>query len=163
MSMIPVPPNVPSGQSGKELLARLAASHALAGLGVDDYQPELDASALVDLTPADLDIAPIYRVTGTTSAPNSGGSGPTWWQQAVTDWGRTGQQILLNQNQPRGTYTQTGPGGTIRYVQPEGNASNIPFAAGAFNVQAGIGSGSMMPILLLGAGLVAVMLVMNRR
>ena len=84
------------------------------------------------------------------------------WGQMIADqissWGKTGQQILLGENIPRGVYTQTGPGGTTTYVQPAGTSQNI-FGAGAGTATASSGMGL---VLVGGAALLLVFLLARK-
>ena len=192
---ITVPPNVPGGQAGKKLLARMKASHALAGLdgverlyrltrksrrGMGDTCVDPESGESINCPGSSVDLSnymgqfgwpasgspPIISATPPNTTP-AAPSTSTWdrmWQNLIAGWSSTGQQILKQQNLPTGVYMQTGPNGTVYYTQPAGNPQNI-LSAAAGNLTAGVGSGSMTPIMLAGLGLLAVFVVMqmNRR
>lgn len=87
--------------------------------------------------------------------PGSGG----WWdllQRQIASWSKTGQQILLSREIPRGVYTRTGPGGTITYVQPAGQQPSI--FTGGEAAASGFGPGFGMVLLAGGVFLVVLMM-----
>jgi hypothetical protein len=192
---ITVPPNVPGGETGQKMLARMRRNNSLAALpGLDGVERlyrltrrkgqrrlqglGFDTTGTYTDTPAEtVDLSSYYNQFGfpssgvptssppivAASTPNTTPATSSWdklWQSLIGGWSTTGQQILKQQNLPTGVYMQTGPNGTVYYTQPAGNQSNI-LAAGAGNITAGVGSGSMTPILLGGLGLLAVFVVMQ--
>jgi hypothetical protein len=128
----------------------------VAGLGQDK-----DASGSWDIpAPTPGTVSP----AATAPTPDSGGG---------FDWGalnktlqagiNTAGNLLKLELTPRGTYTQTGPQGTITYVQPAGQQANVPFVAGqqTATYQVGTGGVTSSTVLWGGLGIIGLILVMS--
>jgi hypothetical protein len=86
------------------------------------------------------------------SGPGIGELGFDWGtfiSDQVSGWSKAGQNILTSQNQTKGIYTQTGPQGTITYVQPAGTSQNI-FGASSTGITGTATTSSGMGIVLIG-------------
>lgn len=96
----------------------------------------------------------------TAPAPSGGG----FWDSIASlaqSWSKTGQTILVNQNIPRGVLTQTGPGGTSTYVQPEGSTVTLPVGWASQQATANASPGFGM-VMIAGVGVVVLMMMMRR-
>jgi hypothetical protein len=84
------------------------------------------------------------------------GSWTDWFQSITQGWSQTGQQILLNQNQPLSV--ETGPGGTRIYQTGPGTPGAV-LPSQPSTPERVIGSGiSGLSLLLLG-GVVLILLL----
>jgi hypothetical protein len=75
---------------------------------------------------------------------------------------KTGETVITQQNLAKGVYTQTGPNGTITYVQPANNSSNIFGASSTGITGTASASGSMGLVLMAGAGLLLVFMLAKK-
>ena len=100
--------------------------------------------------------------SGEVAQENASGGG--FWDilaQQITGWSKTGQDILRSGSLPRGVYQQTGPTGTITYVQPAESQQDIFGATGGtVTAQAGAGVGL---IVIGGAALLLVFMLAKKR
>lgn len=94
-----------------------------------------------------------------SGGPSNGGFWDTI-SNLVNTWSTTGQKILTAQNLPRGVYTQTGPGGTVTYVQPSGSNVTLPVGAGTLQASANTGFGM---VLIAGAAVLVLFMLMRRK
>lgn len=97
-----------------------------------------------------------------TPAASTGFNWDSWVASLIGGAAKTTEGILTAQNQTKGVYTQTGPNGTITYVQPSGNAANIFGASSTGITGSATGSSSMGLILVGGAALLLVFLVARK-
>lgn len=139
---------------------RLRDSGVSAGMGEFDAQGNWIAPSWDELavTQASIDVpSPVGYELPT---PSGGGGAqavatqPSWWEKLLGIGVSTASQVALNKNQAK-IYT-TGPGGTVAY-QPNYPTSMYGTAA--------VGAGAMTAttMLLIGGGLLALVLVMNKR
>ena len=104
-------------------------------------------------------------LTGMRAHFASKGMGQVWWQDLIKSGVETAQKFVLRP-QP-GTLVQQTPQGTITYRQPEGMQPSLPILPSPMGSQStaiqtpeGFSTGMA---LALGAGLIAVVLVMRRK
>ena len=91
------------------------------------------------------------------AATTPGFNWDSWVANLIGGAAKTTENILTAQNQTKGVYTQTGPGGTVTYVQPAGNQGNIFSSTGITGTATG--SSGMGMILIAGAGLFLVFML----
>ncbi len=119
-----------------------------AGLGADDFG---------GTTGSDWDYNPGTVVNTSGNAVNTSGIN---WNALINQGFNLTKQII--QTQP-GVYTQQGPNGTIQYVQPLGQTSNLPIVAGGTlpTILGGSGPVSTTGLIAIAAAGLVLVLVMS--
>lgn len=92
-------------------------------------------------------------------AASTGFNWDSWVASLVGGAAKTAETVITAKNQTKGVYTQTSPTGTVTYVQPEGNTSNIFGASSTGITGTATTSSSMGMILIGGAALLLVFML----
>jgi hypothetical protein len=82
----------------------------------------------------------------------------SWWQKLISGAATTAENILTAKNQTTGVYTKNADG-SVTYVQPAGNTSNVFSASSTGVTGSATGTSSMGLILVGGAALLMVFLL----
>lgn len=93
-----------------------------------------------------------------TTTPATQNATTTALVNALNSWAKTGQQVLLQQNLPRGIYMSQGTSGTVYYSQPTGSSS-IPIANVSGTITASTGTSNTL--MIVGIGVLALMVFMS--